>query len=359
MFPRNEVEEGPSPYSIPQYNVTFPTNEEEILESGGHNVRNTSEEHLIVSPDYNAEDSNIVQYSPGGNPVTPNLHPRPSQLGRSMDPSNPEESSDGSHTKTIGSHSTDTSIDPSIPKRSSSSHEGVPTEESSLSCSEENGELLEHQKSHTIGPFYSCSECGKSFTHKGHLLTHQKIHKGECSYPCSECGKCFARKGLLVVHQRSHTNERPYSCSECGELFCENKELLRHKNSHTGGPFYSCSECGKCFTHKSHFVTHQRIHTGERPFPCSVCGKSFARNSSLVVHQKIHKNELPFSCSEENTRVNVPIHVQSAGNVLIVNVNLLSTRGFTRSAGNASASKDQLRHTRENTRPNNRFQVQT
>ncbi|PIO12055.1 hypothetical protein AB205_0032500, partial [Aquarana catesbeiana] len=137
MFPRNEVEEGPSPYSIPQYNVTFPTNEEEILESGGHNVRNTSEEHLIVSPDYNAEDSNIVQYSPGGNPVTPNLHPRPSQLGRSMDPSNPEESSDGSHTKTIGSHSTDTSIDPSIPKRSSSSHEGVPTEESSLSCSEE------------------------------------------------------------------------------------------------------------------------------------------------------------------------------------------------------------------------------
>ncbi|PIO12053.1 hypothetical protein AB205_0032500, partial [Aquarana catesbeiana] len=233
MFPRNEVEEGPSPYSIPQYNVTFPTNEEEILESGGHNVRNTSEEHLIVSPDYNAEDSNIVQYSPGGNPVTPNLHPRPSQLGRSMDPSNPEESSDGSHTKTIGSHSTDTSIDPSIPKRSSSSHEGVPTEESSLSCSE-------------FRLWYT---------------------------------KRFTRTSSHFRVQSSVENVSP-----------------RKEN---------------------------------------------------------------YLYTRENTRVNVPIHVQSAGNVLIVNVNLLSTRGFTRSAGNASASKDQLRHTRENTRPNNRFQVQT
>ncbi|PIO40333.1 hypothetical protein AB205_0167720, partial [Aquarana catesbeiana] len=86
------------------------------MDTSGHNVRKTSEEHLIVSPDYKAEDNNIGQYSPGGNPVTPNIHPRPSQLGRSMDPSNPEESSDGSHTKTIGSHSTDTSIDPSIPE---------------------------------------------------------------------------------------------------------------------------------------------------------------------------------------------------------------------------------------------------
>ncbi|PIO23254.1 hypothetical protein AB205_0168250, partial [Aquarana catesbeiana] len=129
---------------------------------GGHNVRNTSEEHLIVSPDYNAEDNNIVQYSPGGNPVTPNIHPRPSQLGRSMDPSNPEESSDGSHTKTIGSHSTDTSIDPSIPKESSSSHEGVPTEESSLvremfqsqtitCCTPEN--------SHTLANFFMFMVC--------------------------------------------------------------------------------------------------------------------------------------------------------------------------------------------------------
>ncbi|PIO39365.1 hypothetical protein AB205_0001840 [Aquarana catesbeiana] len=130
--------------------------------SGGHNVRNTSEEHLIVSPDYKAEDNNIVQYSPGGNPVTPNIHPRPYQLGRSMDPSNPEESSDGSHTKIIGSHSTDTSIDASIPKRSSSSHEGVPTGESSLSC----------------------SECGKLFPKKQLLLRHKKIHTGDRPYSC-------------------------------------------------------------------------------------------------------------------------------------------------------------------------------
>ncbi|PIO11355.1 hypothetical protein AB205_0041570 [Aquarana catesbeiana] len=186
--------------------------------TGGHNVRNTSEEHLIASPDYNAEDNNIVQYSPGGNPVTPNLHPRPSQLGRSMDPSNPEESSDGSHTKTIGSHSTDTSIDPSIPEESSSSHEGVPTEESSLSC----------------------SVCGKLFTKKWALLRHNRIHTGECPYSCSECGKCFINNRDLLNHQRIHTGERPYSCSECGK----------------------CFKCGKSFNDKGGLVKHQRIHTG-------------------------------------------------------------------------------------------------
>ncbi|PIO15154.1 hypothetical protein AB205_0220060 [Aquarana catesbeiana] len=107
-----------------------------------------------------------------------------------MDPSNPEESSDGSHTKTIGSHSTDTSIDPSIPKESSLSHKGVPTGESSLSC----------------------SECGKTFNHKKSLVRHQRTHTGERPYSCSECGKCFINKNDLVKHQRIHTDEYPFSC---------------------------------------------------------------------------------------------------------------------------------------------------
>ncbi|PIO15630.1 hypothetical protein AB205_0148990, partial [Aquarana catesbeiana] len=186
--------------SIIHYVIMFSRNE---VEESGHNVWNTSEEHLIVSPDYKAEDNNIVQYSSGGNSVTPNIHPRPSQLGRSMDPSNPEESSDGSHTKTIGSHSTDTSIDPSIPKESSLSHEGVPTEESSLSC----------------------SECGKLFAKKWLLVRHKKNHTGERPYSCSECGKSFIHNGDFLRHQRGHTSERPYSCSECWKCFINSRDL--------------------------------------------------------------------------------------------------------------------------------------
>ncbi|XP_077322714.1 uncharacterized protein LOC143956369 [Lithobates pipiens] len=135
-------------------------------DTSGHNVRNTSEEHLIVSPDYKAEDNNIVQYSPGGNPVTPNIHPRPSQLGVSMDPSNPEESSDGSY-------STDTSIDSSISEESYLSDEGVHTRETLLSCSACGNlfikELLRPKKFHTDQRPYTCSGCGRRFMYNFYL----------------------------------------------------------------------------------------------------------------------------------------------------------------------------------------------
>ncbi|PIO33042.1 hypothetical protein AB205_0121700, partial [Aquarana catesbeiana] len=190
--------------------------------TNGHYVWDTSEGQLILSQSYNTENNRIKQYSRGKNSSTQNVQNRPHFVER---PSKSEESSDKSHTVTadvhLKSHSTATSTDPSNSKESSSSHEGAPKAESSLSL--------------------SCPVCGKTFTGRRPLRRHKRIHKTERPYTCSVCGKGFIEKRKLIMHQRVHTGERPFSCSECG----------------------------KCFIEKEKLLTHQKIHTGERPFSCA------------------------------------------------------------------------------------------
>ncbi|KAM5140601.1 uncharacterized protein ACMZJ9_014478 [Mantella aurantiaca] len=318
--------------------------------SDGCNFSNTSEECLVLSQD-KVEDKDIVQYYPGMNPITSNIHHRPDQLERSIDPSNP--------------------------KKSSIRHERDHTGESSISCLgcgksfTMRSELYKHLRSHTRVT-YTCSECEESFTEESEYLEHQKTHD---PYSCSQCGKSFTLEGEFETHQKSHTGESPYLCSECSKCFIEKdpspflnitscpqqmrrrysdghfagnrktfegdfilspdynlednditqyspeEKPLPHNIKHEGdrtrassftetrdlpvhhrGPErerpYACPECGKCFTQKGDLVSHQRIHTGERPYSCSECGKCFINKSSLVAHSRSHTGERPYSCSE-------------------------------------------------------------
>ncbi|PIO28088.1 hypothetical protein AB205_0114040 [Aquarana catesbeiana] len=260
----------------------------------GRCLGSTLEEDLLfLTSDGKAEDNGKVQYSPAVNPIAQNIH----HSKKTMDPSNPQESFDQSHTITPDlhrrSHGPERSTDPPQPKESSSGHEGVHTAEHSLLCLgcgksfKTNSELRLHLRSHTRVTF-TCSECGKSYTEKKELLTHQKIHKAESSYSCSECGKRFAKKAALKRHQKIHTSERSHSCSECGKRFSEKRTLLTHQRIHTGERPFSCPDCGKSFIQKTELNRHVKGHKEERRYTCSECGKYFHEKVNLLYHQNIH-----------------------------------------------------------------------
>ncbi|XP_077322641.1 uncharacterized protein LOC143956300 [Lithobates pipiens] len=263
------------------------------LGTDGGCLRSTSEEDLSLTSDGHSEDNGKLQYSPAVNPTAQNIH----HSERSTDPSNPEESSDQSHTITPDLHrrsrSPERSTAPPQSKQPSSGHKGFHTAEHALLCLgcgksfKTNSELCIHLRSHTRVTF-TCSECGKSFTEKKELLTHRKIHEAESSYPCSECGKRFDKKAALEWHQKFHTSEHSHSCSECGKRFSNKWTLLGHQRIHTGERPFSCSECGKSFSQETELNRHVKGHKGERRYTCSECGKYFHEKINLLYHQNIH-----------------------------------------------------------------------
>ncbi|XP_068113166.1 zinc finger protein 84-like [Hyperolius riggenbachi] len=185
----------------------------------GQYAPDTSDGHLLPSPEDTAENDGVTQHSPGG------YHE-----DRSPDPCNSEESSVEPHNfipyirlrynaEELSSYPSNSAGEPSEPR----AH--IP----------EKSKLAIEQRNLYKKPHHCCTECGKAFIHKGDLHKHQRSHTGERPFSCPECGKCFSQNGNLRKHQRSHTGERPFTCSECRKGFIVKEHLLRHQKRLHGG----------------------------------------------------------------------------------------------------------------------------
>ncbi|XP_031760224.1 gastrula zinc finger protein XlCGF26.1-like isoform X2 [Xenopus tropicalis] len=173
------------------------------------------------------------------------------------------------------------------------------------------GNFQRHQGASAKGKPLTCTECGKSFKCKSDLRVHERTHTGEKPYVCTQCGKGFSQKANLNTHSVIHSTERPFSCTECGKCFRLKQCLKSHEKIHTGVKDFVCTECGKSFNRKFELQKHERTHTGEKPYVCTQCGKGFSQKVHLESHSLIHSTEKPFSCAECGKCFRLKQHLKS------------------------------------------------
>ena len=158
---------------------------------------------------------------------------------------------------------------------------------------------------------FSCSECGKQFSHEQSLKSHMSVHTREQPFACVDCGKRFSKKAYLRSHKKVHTGEKPFGCDVCGKRFSRNEHLKTHMRVHTGEKPFGCDDCGKRFSRNTLLKTHMRVHTGEKPFSCDFCGKRFNQVSNLKTHMRVHTMEKPYTCDDCGKKFKTKTHLKS------------------------------------------------
>ncbi|XP_018427367.1 PREDICTED: gastrula zinc finger protein XlCGF57.1-like [Nanorana parkeri] len=310
-----------------------------LFPAGGYDVWDTSEEHLMTSPEDDAIDFRIIQCSPEAKCDAPSIHQILHCADVSVDPFYSKDTSYKFHTDNPNLypvahngmeipaelthfedhfdnfhavsphilprlHLEDGTPDPYNPEESSPDHlDGIVLKVEEILPYSMDDDCL----ALTPGPsvhqnvgehLFPCSECGKCFTNESYLTCHERVHTAASPYPCLEFGKGFVSEPQLTTHVINHTGALHYSCSECGKSFLHKRNIARHLRHHTGERPYVCSECGQYFMQKVHLTRHLKVHTGEKPYMCSECGQYFMQKGHLTRHLKVHTGEKPFLCSE-------------------------------------------------------------
>ena len=71
----------------------------------------------------------------------------------------------------------------------------------------QNGNLVQHQATHSNVKSFECQVCNKKYYTKTSLHRHMKIHDDLKSHKCDFCFKNFPNKSQLKRHYRTHTGK--------------------------------------------------------------------------------------------------------------------------------------------------------
>ncbi len=116
-------------------------------------------------------------------------------------------------------------------------------------------DLSRHERTHERAKFI-CTDCGRSFRSKCALAAHCIKHIGQKPFKCSECQKKYVSAKSRNQHQFAH-KAKWFTCTDCGKSYTRKASLMKHVQIRYGSSLkrrdsrrFCCDDCGYVYTQK-------------------------------------------------------------------------------------------------------------